>query len=82
MIDSYLTAGLTRGLSLALSPQATLRGTEMAEAEKRRAYREGNQPRRWARAAITTRLARFMRLLRVKPEPSSQKIAEAASCRS
>ena len=81
MIDSYLTAGLTRGLSLALSPQAALRGTEVAQMEERRAYREENQPHRRARATITTRLARFMRLFRAKPEPSSRKIAKTAGCR-
>ena len=69
MIDSYLSAGLTRGLSLALSPQAALHG------EERRTCREANEPPSRTKASLLARLAVFMRLARAKPLPSGPKTA-------
>ena len=73
MIDSYLTAGLTRGLSLALSPQTALHG------EGRPAPREASEPPRRTKAPLMARLARFMTLARAEPLPSCPDTTKAAS---
>ena len=76
MIDSYLAAGLTRGLSLALSPQAALHG------EERPTCREASEPPSRTKASLLARLARFIRLARTEPLPSCPHTTKAASIHS